>query len=51
MKLAKWIVMGALLGTMTQTEVVEAVQLQSNTEAYSHIAHKAHKKSHKKHKK
>jgi len=29
MKIARFIVIGALLGTMTQTEVAQAVQLQA----------------------
>ena len=47
MKIAKFIVLGALLGTMTNTEVVEAVQLQSLSHSYIEVADKD--KSHKKH--
>ena len=49
MKIAKFIVLGALLGTMTNTEVVEAVQLHSLSHSNIEVAHKH--KSHKKHKK
>ena len=52
MKIAKFIVIGALLGTMSQIEVVEAVQIQSQTLQRSELAHKSkkhHKKHHKKH--
>lgn len=44
--------MGALLGSLTHTDVVEAVQIHSESSAHVELAAHAHKKSHhKKHKK